>query len=130
MKKTRIKLLIPIHSFVDLITNSSTEIYVSATDQTVKAVNSLIQNMLSIADTSLKASDVFEVSLQAIVQDPKTYEETLTPISSADEAKDNKISRELSIVVKEPYTNNEAAKKVAKTLADLSSTFIIEEQYE
>ena len=54
---------IPIHSFVDLITNSSSEIFVSADANTVKAVKKLIDNILKASGSDKTADDLFEISL-------------------------------------------------------------------
>lgn len=37
---------IPVHSFIDLITNSSTEVYISASRNAVKMAKELIQSIL------------------------------------------------------------------------------------
>ena len=59
------KLTIKIHSFIDIITNSSTEIYVQATQQTVKNLISLIDSVLAIGGSPLKCSDVFLITLSS-----------------------------------------------------------------
>jgi hypothetical protein len=62
-------LTINIHSFVDLITNSSTEIFVQATDQTVKSVKKLIDELLKLGNSQYKCEDLFDISLMADVWD-------------------------------------------------------------
>lgn len=56
-------LIIPIHSFVDLITNSSSETYISATSATVQSVKEIIKNLLSLADSSKTADDFFDIDI-------------------------------------------------------------------
>lgn len=51
---------IPIHSFSDLITNSSSETYVCATDSTEKCVKDIINSLLKFAGSTQTADDLFE----------------------------------------------------------------------
>ena len=55
--------IIPVHSFVDLITNSSTEIYIQATTKTVESVKEIINNLLKVNGSGYTADDLFEISL-------------------------------------------------------------------
>ena len=64
---------IPVHSFVDLITNSSSEIYVTATDATVKAVKDVINSILKSQGIDKTAAQLFNVKLTYAV---KNYEKT------------------------------------------------------
>ena len=57
------KVTLHIHSFVDIITNSSSEIYVEATENTIKNVKTLVDSLLAIGGSSLKSDDLFELSL-------------------------------------------------------------------
>jgi len=58
------KIIIPIHSFIDLITNSSSETYVCCDDKTVEAVYELIEALFNqAAHPGLKGRDFFDVSL-------------------------------------------------------------------
>lgn len=52
-----------VHSFIDIITNSSTEIYVSATDNTVNAVYSLLESVLQANRSPYRVHEVFNVYL-------------------------------------------------------------------
>lgn len=55
---------IPVHSFIDLITNSSSETFVNASGQTVEAVYELIEALFNqAAHPGLKAKDFFVVTL-------------------------------------------------------------------
>ena len=53
-----------IHSFIDIITNSSTEIFVKANDETIKNIRSLVNNILSIGGSQLKCDDIFTMTLK------------------------------------------------------------------
>lgn len=52
---------IPIHSFIDVITNSSTEIYISNSSKTKKMIKQLINNVLNIAGSDKTVDDLFEI---------------------------------------------------------------------
>ena len=79
-------LIIPIHSFVDVITNSSSEIFVSADQNTVKAIKKLVDNIISAsawgndqanADIAT-ADDLFDFELVYICTDDWYAEVMLT----------------------------------------------------
>ena len=74
--KTQLKsaYYIPVHSFVDLITNSSTEIYIQATDKTIETIKKIIDNLLENTNSKLKTDDLFEFSLvNTSLEDRKKY---------------------------------------------------------
>lgn len=48
-----------VHSVVDVITNSSTTIYTQATEATVKSFRNLINAILDIAGSTVRADDMF-----------------------------------------------------------------------
>ena len=50
-----------IHSMADIITNSSTEIFVVANESTIQGVKDLIDNFLLLTDSSLTCDDLFTV---------------------------------------------------------------------
>lgn len=52
-----------IHSVVDLITNSSTELFTYVTDYSVSCVRGIIQTVLDEANSGLNVDDLFEISL-------------------------------------------------------------------
>jgi hypothetical protein len=54
---------IPIHSFVDLITNSSSEIFVSANERTVKLIEELINHLLKGAGSTKTSNDLFSIAV-------------------------------------------------------------------
>lgn len=55
------KIRIPIHSFVDLITNSSSETYVSATDKSIETIKNLVDELLRGED--LLCDEVLDIKL-------------------------------------------------------------------
>jgi len=56
-------LRIPLHSFVDLITNSSSETFVSADRQTVSTLEDIIDVLLSSVGSDQKCHDLFRIGL-------------------------------------------------------------------
>lgn len=57
-------LRVNVHSFVDVITNSSTVIYVQCTNETTKLAKDLIDTILKAANVKQTASDLFEFSIE------------------------------------------------------------------
>jgi len=54
---------IPIHSFLDLITNSSSETYVTSDRQTVTSIKSIIDAVLKAGGSTKTCDDMFMVKL-------------------------------------------------------------------
>lgn len=65
-------IIIPVHSFVDIITNSSSEIYISATDNTVAAVREVVNLLLKAAGSTKTSTDLFNVRLSYMVRSEAT----------------------------------------------------------
>lgn len=63
---------LPIHSFVDLITNSSSETYCCATRQTITIAKKLVNLFLMASNSPHKAEDIFNFDL---VVDGEDYDE-------------------------------------------------------
>jgi len=55
------KLIIPLHSFVDVVTNSSTMIYVMPNEGSVSAMYDIIDEILKVSWSEKKAKDLFDV---------------------------------------------------------------------
>ncbi len=53
------------HSFVDVITNSSTELFVCDTEKSIETVKEILTKMVNVYDDTLTFEDIFE--------DPKLY---------------------------------------------------------
>ena len=56
-------LRIPLHSFIDLITNSSSETFVAADRQTVSALEDIIDVLLGSVGSDQKCHDLFRIGL-------------------------------------------------------------------
>lgn len=54
---------IKIHSFIDVITNSSTEIFVGTHSNTVSMLKDFINNILSVAESDKTADDLFKFEM-------------------------------------------------------------------
>ena len=67
-------LIINIHSFVDFISNSSSEVFISADQKTIDTLKSLVNNILQIGGSQLKCDDLFEFKL--VVEDDNDWKNT------------------------------------------------------
>ena len=148
------RVIIPLHSFVDLITNSSSEIFVAADANTVKAVKKLIDNVLKAAGSDKTASDLFDISLGYGVTDNETYDTKFVTKAEFEKIKeayqewedDDQSGDEprydprytedgfsnIIVTVKPdiPTEAKAAAKAAAKTLSDLTGLFQIDATYD
>ena len=139
-------LIIPVHSFVDVITNSSSEIFTSANEGTVKAVKELINNLLIGVGSNKTADDLFDIIVGIEVDNPETYEErkisgkgyTITVPADSDAGKEqleeneriqnngDGYGRDLCLVVTPKAGTNENVVLAAKTLSNLTGLFYME----
>jgi len=55
---------IPVHSIIDVITNSSTEIYVNPASNTSKVIKEFIDGILKSAGSDKKCNDLFEIKIK------------------------------------------------------------------
>lgn len=99
--------LIRIHSFVDLITNSSTELFISASQHTVDGVKSVINAVLTMGGSTLKVDDLFEFEL----------------------VKEEEWSDALRLKVKPKDKDSLEGKTAAKVLGNLTGLFTIDVEY-
>jgi hypothetical protein len=74
----KIKLAIPVHSFVDLITNSSSEIFTSATESTLTAAKEIINGILKAAGSKKTSDALFDISLNYVMRCEATGYEEMT----------------------------------------------------
>ena len=58
-------LIIPLHSYVSVITNSSTVIYTGVTDNAVNAVKGIINEVLRAADSDKTVDDLYEITVES-----------------------------------------------------------------
>lgn len=56
-------IIIPVHSVIDVITNSSSEVFVTANEKTVSIVKDILKLFLENANVSLPVESVFDVEL-------------------------------------------------------------------
>ena len=63
------KIYIPIHSVVDVITNSSSVIYTEATTNAVSTMKEIINSILKLAGSEKTVDDLFDISIQKIPSD-------------------------------------------------------------
>lgn len=74
---------IKIHSFIDVITNSSTEIYIQVGEQTINFIKRLVDATLRLTKSDLKSEDLFIFDITEDEEnDWSTYTEsylTVTP---------------------------------------------------
>lgn len=99
-----------IHSFVDLITNSSTEIYVAAGDNTIKTVKEMVNALLRMADSNKTADHLFEFSL------------------NEEESYNDYGYKNVNLVVKAKEDSDDA-RLAAKVLSNLTGMFSIDGMY-
>ena len=67
----------PIHSIVDLITNSSTTVFIVAKESTIKAVKELIDQLLELGGCRQRADDLFSFKLECDRYQDWLSEETM-----------------------------------------------------
>ena len=79
------RLLIKIHSVVDVITNSSTTVYTMAGPSTIKTIKLMVDSILRIAGSDVKAEEMFDFELTAAGADDFRWEKW---INEHPEAKD------------------------------------------
>lgn len=103
--------IIRIHSFVDLITNSSTELFISASKHTLDGVKSVINAVLTMGGSTLKADDLFEF---ALVEDEDSYSD---------------YGQAMTLTVKPKDPNSPEGLAAAKVLSNLTGLFSIEASY-
>jgi hypothetical protein len=106
------KITLYVHSFVDLITNSSTEIYIAATESTIEGIKNIINNILSLGGSKFTADDLFEFSL------PEKTEED-------EDSWGDDYYQSVDLIVKAKDETSELAKDTAKAIADITGIFSI-----
>lgn len=62
-----------LHSLIDVITNSSTQVFVMAGDWTKKAVFELVDQFLKLTDIDKKAEDIFDVGYRLRYYENEPY---------------------------------------------------------
>ena len=108
------KINLKIHSFIDIITNSSTEIYIQATGHTILNIKSLVNSILSIGGSTLKCDDIFTIELSDEDERRGGYDDEFTDVS----------------VRVNPIIEGADAKIASDILSDLTGLFGIDAQYD
>ena len=137
-------LLIHVHSFVDLITNSSSETFINASGSAVKSIKDLVDGMLKLTDSKLTCDDLFtiEIVYKYETTDYKTV--WLSPKEAIAKFEDGTLSEdenepdgskydgtygESSIRVTPKVADDAQAKAVAGILSNLETLFDYESTY-
>lgn len=74
----KIKFVIPVHSFVDLITNSSSETFTAATEATAQAAKDIVNGILKAAGSKKTSDALFDINLNYVVKNEATGYEEMT----------------------------------------------------
>jgi len=122
MKPALTSIKIHVHSFVDLITNSSTEIYIMASDKTIKTMRKLVNDILVAGKSNYTCDQLFSIEI-----DKEEFEAYYD--QPYDEWAQGGESRNVQVVVKSLVKDEEAADEAAKVLSSLTSMFEISESY-
>lgn len=102
---------IRVHSFIDIITNSSTEIYVCAGNGTVNSIKKLVDSILKAGKSDKRFDDLFEISL-------------------GEEEEHEWVGYSTCEVYVNTDLDDEDAKYAAKILSDLTGLFDINAAYD
>ena len=118
------KITLDIHSFIDIITNSSTEIFVQATSHTIKNVKELVNSLLKLGGSQLTADDLFTFELEGDDDEPVDIED-----EDDEDYYDSDSYPRVSLIVKASVDADEA-KTAAKIMSGLTGLFNIEAAYQ
>lgn len=121
-----------LHSFLDLVTNSSTEIFISANESTLKAIKNLVNDILKAGGSEVTADQMFEFSL--VVEDPDEYPSKYYDVQSEEGKRVLKENGDANydrgpkqvILVKPLIKDCPEIVRVAKRLTDLTGMFEID----
>lgn len=116
---------INIHSFIDLITNSSSEMFITATGKTEKTVKEIIDNVLKLSGSKLTADDLFEFGVYGEVWDEEkeTYKTKKFTSEMMEENMSDESPASLTLKVKAKDKSSELGKTTAKLLSELENLF-------
>ena len=110
------------HSFIDIITNSSSEIYVQASENTVKVVKTLVDSILKMSDSYLTCDDLFDIRLEL----PSDQGEDEEYDENPDQFYSDYGNRGIIVTAK---NQAEHSVQAANILSNLTGIFSIEEGY-
>jgi hypothetical protein len=93
------KIKIPYHSFVDLITNSSSEVFVEAHEGTIDAFKAAINHVLKSQGVEKSADDLFTFELGELYENEIGNDRSLIITSKLDDEETKKAATALSSIV-------------------------------
>jgi len=91
------KIFIPVHSVVDVITNSSSVIYTEALKNSVAVMTELINDILKMGESSKTADDLFVISNQLL---PVSGLEDWLRYEGPDELEDGDLPENIATILK------------------------------
>ena len=110
------QITLKVHSFIDIITNSSTEIYIQASEKTIQSIKTLVNSILAIGESKLTCDEIFTMELKSNKEEDDEYE-------------DYERYYDVSVIVKTDLPSVDA-KTAAKILGNLTGLFSIEASYD
>lgn len=114
---------LPIHSFVDLITNSSSEVFVEPTEKTRDVIYEIVDTILKKDDLDLNSKDVIDIQFFILrdVYDEQLdrYVEKKAYKGSEEYSEDSCQSVQIEVNVKPEYQN---VKEITDLLVKLINT--------
>ena len=105
------EIILPVHSVIDLITNSSTEIFVNSKNS-LEPAKELLNELLKIEGSDKTCDDVFDVSLKMDEYNIVTYFEYSC------EYEHKELYKELGLATEKDWKKRDKIKKIAKEITD------------
>lgn len=121
------KIVINLHSFVDLITNSSSEIFIDVGSKSVETIKELVNSLFKLGGSDLVFDDLFNIYTE--VMDYNEYEYIKKSDITDDHRTENYEGYSESRIVVESKCNSEHAEIAAKILSKLDNLFDIDSRY-
>lgn len=128
-------LIIPIHSFVDLITNSSSQVFITADAKTIAAVRDMVDNLMKVAGSPLRSVDLFDIDIvDAYYHKTRAENNAAVAAGEADESEIQHLFGEGDYPAKTairvtPKLNTPESATAAKYLSSLTKMFSLEAHY-
>lgn len=112
------QITIPIHSFIDVITNSSTEIYICTHNKTIEYAKEIIDSILACAGSELKADNLFDFFIEQKCMDCCEYGDKCKCEERAEENYNGYSESQLIIRAKATEPSNPTFQIAADILTD------------
>ena len=128
-------LIIPFHSFVDLITNSSSQVFITADEKTISAVRDMIDNLMKVAGSTQRSVDLFDIDIvDSYYGKTRAENDAAVAAGEADESEIRYLFGEEEYPAKTairvtPKINTPESAAAAKYLSKLTTMFSIEAYY-